>query len=82
MRIDGDGGQLASGRAGEQPSNSEFDRTAGSPSLAAASHRERSAGMSGAVRSRTKTAIANEVYCKVLCHNMCCLGRSRDDDCS
>lgn len=34
----------------------------------------RSAGMSGAVRRRTETAITNEVYCKVLCHNICCLG--------
>jgi transposase len=28
------------------------------------------------VRSRTETAMANEVYCKVLCHNICCLIQS------
>ena len=28
------------------------------------------------VRSKTDTAMANEVYCKVLCHNICCLIQS------
>jgi transposase len=28
------------------------------------------------VRSKTETAMANEVYCKVLCHNICCLIQS------
>ena len=26
-----------------------------------------------AVRSRTDTAMENEVLCKILCHNLCCL---------
>ena len=25
------------------------------------------------MRSKTDVAMANEVYCKVLCHNLCCL---------
>ena len=28
------------------------------------------------VRSKTETAMANEVYCKVLCHNIYCLIQS------
>jgi len=28
------------------------------------------------LRSRTKTAQINEVLCKVLCHNLCCLIQS------
>lgn len=28
------------------------------------------------VRSKTDTAMANEVYCKILCHNICCLIQS------
>ena len=26
-----------------------------------------------AVRSKTETAMRNEVLCKILCHNVCCL---------
>jgi hypothetical protein len=28
------------------------------------------------VRSKTDVAMANEVLCKVLCHNICCLTQS------
>jgi transposase len=30
----------------------------------------------GHVRSKTETAAANEVYCKILCHNICVLIQS------
>jgi hypothetical protein len=29
------------------------------------------------VRSRTDTAMKNEVLCKILCHNICCLIQSQ-----